>query len=239
MNRSSHFANLAGLVYEEFDAKLTAKLKKVGYTKVQFISKDGAQVVVLTNKDEQVLAFRGTEPKEFNDIKADLKAWKSKSRTEGRVHDGFYDEVNKVWKDIKEKLSTTKPLYICGHSLGGAMATIAASRLQNKCKELYTFGSPRVGNKKWVESVNVKHYRWRNNNDLVTKVPLWIMGFRHHGDMMYINHYGNLRNGLSKWQLFKDWARGHWAAIKNFELFDGLRDHGMANYVKNTAKINK
>ena len=29
MNRSSHFANLAGLVYEEFDAKLTAKLKKV------------------------------------------------------------------------------------------------------------------------------------------------------------------------------------------------------------------
>ena len=186
-----------------------------------------------------MLAFRGTEPKEFNDIKADLKAWKSKSKTKGRVHDGFYDEVNKVWKDIKEKLSTSKPLYICGHSLGGAMATIAASRLQNKCKELYTFGSPRVGNKKWVESVNVKHYRWRNNNDLVTKVPLWIMGFRHHGDMMYINHYGNLRNGLSKWQLLKDWARGHWAAIKNFELFDGLRDHGMANYVKNTAKINK
>ena len=239
MNRSSHFANLAGLVYEQFDDKLTAKLKKVGYTKVQFISKDGAQVVVLTNKNEQVLAFRGTEPKEFNDIKADLKAWKSKSKTKGRVHDGFYDEVNKVWKDIKEKLSTSKPLYICGHSLGGAMATIAASRLQNKCKELYTFGSPRVGNKKWVESVNVKHYRWRNNNDLVTKVPLWIMGFRHHGDMMYINHYGNLRNGLSKWQLLKDWARGHWAAIKNFELFDGLRDHGMANYVKNTAKINK
>ena len=56
MNRSSHFANLAGLVYEQFDDKLTAKLKKVGYTKVQFISKDGAQVVVLTNKDEQVLA---------------------------------------------------------------------------------------------------------------------------------------------------------------------------------------
>ena len=110
MNRSSHFANLAGLVYEQFDDKLTAKLKKVGYNKVQFISKDGAQVVVLTNKDEQVLAFRGTEPKEFNDIKADLKAWKSKSKTKGRVHDGFYDEVNKVWKDIKEKLSTTKPL---------------------------------------------------------------------------------------------------------------------------------
>ena len=196
MNRSSHFANLAGLVYNNFDDKLTSKLKDLGYSKVTYISKKGAQVMVLTNRDEQVLAFRGTEPKEFNDIKADLKAWKSKSRTEGRVHDGFYDEVNKIWGEIENNLSKTKPLYICGHSLGGAMATIAASRLQIQTEALYTFGSPRVGNKKWVDSVNVKHYRWRNNNDLVPKVPFWIMGFRHHGKLMYINHYGNLRNGF-------------------------------------------
>ena len=64
-----------------------------------------------------------------------------------------------------------------------------------------------------------------------------IMGFRHHGTLCYINHYGNIRNGLSKWQRFKDWCRGHWAAIKNLQFFDGVRDHGIPNYVKGTKKL--
>ena len=33
-------------------------------------------------------------------IKADLKAWKTQSRTIGKVHDGFYDEVEKIWDKI-------------------------------------------------------------------------------------------------------------------------------------------
>ena len=57
------------------------------------------------------------------------------------------------------------------------------------------------------------------------------MGFRHHGISCYLNYYGKVRNGLSKWQRFKDWFRGHKRAIEKLELFDGLRDHGIANYV--------
>ena len=236
MNRSSYFANLSALAYKDFNKALKTKLKEIGYPTQRFIDIDGAQVLYLQNKKEQVLAFRGTEPNEMSDVKADLKAWKSKSKTDGKVHDGFYDEINKVWAEIRPLIKTGKPLYICGHSLGGAMATIAASRLEKECTALYTYGSPRVGNKRFVDNLTVTHYRWRNNNDLVPAVPLWIMGFRHHGIYCYLNHYGNKRDGLSKWQRFKDWCRGHWAAIKNLEFFDGVRDHSITEYYKRIKK---
>ena len=96
MNRSSYFANLSALAYKDFDKALKTKLKELGYPTQRFIDVDGAQVLYLQNKHEQVLAFRGTEPNEMSDVKADLKAWKSKSKTDGKVHDGFYDEINKV-----------------------------------------------------------------------------------------------------------------------------------------------
>ena len=56
------------------------------------------------------------------------------------------------------------------------MATIMASRAKfndelNDPVELYTYGSPRVGWKKYVKSLEVKHHRWRNNNDIVPSVP--------------------------------------------------------------------
>ena len=73
-----------------------------------------------------------------------------------------------------------RPLYICGHSLGGAMATICATRYL-EAKELYTYGSPRVFNKERVLRLHVPHKRHVNNNDAVPRVPLWLMGFRHQG----------------------------------------------------------
>tara|TARA_Y100001949_G_C15937820_1_gene308725 strand:- start:307 stop:1026 length:720 start_codon:yes stop_codon:yes gene_type:complete len=238
MKRTSHFANISALAYMEFNNKLTSKLKKLGYTTIKYINEGGAQVVYLSNKKEQVLAFRGTEPTQMSDISADLKAWKIRSKTDGMVHDGFYDEVEKIWLHIIPLIHDKTPLYICGHSLGGAMATVAASRLERHTKCLYTFGSPRVGNKKFVAGLKVKHYRWRNNNDLVPSVPFSWMGFRHHGTPCYFNYYGHVRNGLSGYQRFKDWWRGHVKAVSKFELFDGFRDHGKQYYIR-YSKENK
>jgi hypothetical protein len=74
-----------------------------------------------------------------------------------------------------------------------------------------------------------------NNNDVVTKVPFWIMGFRHHGDLTYINYYGNVRK-LTYWQKVKDHMRGRWAAIKKLQFFDGMRDHSITGYADNLKK---
>jgi len=216
------------------------KFKQLGYSTVKFIDVKGAQAYVASNKEEIVVAFRGTEPTKKNDIIADLNAFPDRGQVGGFVHNGFQEEVNKVWDKILplvEKKPKKKKLFVSGHSLGGAMATIFSSRLRHLVTALYTYGSPRVGTKRFIEKCNVLHYRHVNNNDAVPGVPFAILGYRHHSEARYINHYGNIR-ALTWWQRIKDKFRGRWAAIKKFQFFDGFYDHGMDYYVKHTEKNN-
>jgi triacylglycerol lipase len=233
-------AECAEIAY--LDAKQAKpKYKKLGYTTHRFIEHDGAQCHIISNKQELVICFRGTEPGEFSDIKADLNAWPDKANNgHGYVHNGFQEEVNKVWDQINTALGSMKIegklFFICGHSLGGAMATIATSRFGNKVDCLYTYGSPRAGNKKFVKSFDtVPHFRHVNNNDLVTCVPFAAMGYRHHSQPRYINYFGNIRK-MSKWQRTKDKWRGRWRAFKKGMPFDGAYDHGMNHYCKYTKE---
>jgi triacylglycerol lipase len=101
---------------------------------------------------------------------------------------------------------------------------------------VYTYGSPRVGNRSWVEHLKFAHQRVQNNNDAVTQTPLLILGYRHFCPPLYINHYGNIRK-LTRWQKIKDMFRGRWAAIKKFQFFDGIYDHGMDKYCNKLHKI--
>jgi triacylglycerol lipase len=155
--------------------------------------------------------------------------------TYGLVHSGFRGEVDKLWTALRihQKDHREKTFYITGHSLGGAMATIATSRFEEftKVKLLATFGSPRVGTRKFVKHIETPHMRFVNNNDIVTKVPLMIMGYKHHGALQYINFYGNIRK-LTTWQVIKDKWRGYKSGI-----LDGAKDHGMDNYVIATEKM--
>ena len=150
---------------------------------------------------------------------------------EGKVHMGFKIELRKLWNDISGILNrrTKQQIWITGHSLGGAMATLCASRLEERNPILYTYGSPRVGGREWRDGCDVEHHRFRNNNDVVPVVPLWLMGYRHHGKLCYINYYGNIRK-LTLWQKLKDSMRGRWKALKKFQLFDGIYDHNITLY---------
>ena len=70
-----------------------------------------------------------------------------------------------------------QPVWFCGHSLGGAMATICAYRCKTvgdreQSQELHTFGSPRgAAASGTFATPEVTHYRWVHNNDIVTRVP--------------------------------------------------------------------
>lgn len=223
--------------YAYFDKKEGKKFfTLLGYTKHKFIDVDGAQCHVAWNDGEMVLAFRGTEPDEFSDIKADLNAFPDQAwNGHGLVHNGFQEELNKIWDKVLDalKIQGERELHITGHSLGGAMATLATSRLRTKTRCLYTYGSPRVGTRRFVKSINVPHYRHVNNNDIVTKVPFAIMGYKHHGHLRYINHYGEIRH-MNVWQRVKDQFRGRVAAWRNCKPFDGAFDHSCEYYVKYT-----
>ena len=97
-----------------------------------------------------------------------------------KVHKGFLEAYQCIEKyfsakttDIKEKSdSKIKKLYICGHSLGGALALLHASELRNNNPLLYTYGSSRVFTGSGVKALtSLTHFRHVNDADTVTSVP--------------------------------------------------------------------
>jgi len=205
----------------------TAKLDKY-----KMFDKDGAQAFVAVKGDITVVAFRGTEPKQASDILADLNAFPKKSRLDGWVHAGFRGEVDKIWNEVEAyvKSECTSRVYFTGHSLGGAMSTVASSRWHEPAR-CYNYGSPRVGTRSFRSAYNTNNelHRFVNNNDIVCRVPPALLMYVHVGKLHYINHYGNTRS-MTWWQRIKDQWRGRIRAWQKKQPFDGVFDHSMGLY---------
>ena len=163
----------------------------IGFSQGKFFDRSGSQAYWFQSEYDSVVVFRGTEADDWNDIKADANAIAALAETVGKVHSGFKGEVDEIWPLIEKELeANTKPLWFCGHSLGGALATICGGRcvlsyIKMEPAGVYTFGSPRVGCRRYVNHVPLLHYRWVNNNDIVTRVPPVLLGYRHSGCLLY------------------------------------------------------
>ncbi|MEM8679347.1 MAG: lipase family protein [Planctomycetota bacterium] len=235
LQRSLLFAELASLAYEE-EASAAPVVKEINLIETLFVERDGAQAYVFGNEHDCIVACRGTEPTEMNDLRADVDATSVLAETVGRVHRGFKQEVDDLWPELEAQLiANRRTLWFAGHSLGGAMATICAGRchlshIESVPKELFTFGSPRVGNSRYVHHVALKHYRWVNNNDIVTRVPPAWMGYRHTGQVMYIDSDRKHRQ-MSKLKRARDRWRGFWKGLRRGEI-DHLADHPMSGYIE-------
>ena len=232
---SARLAKMSAIAYDQPNIA-TEKYKALGYAQVKYIDYHGAQCYVVWSTSTIVVCFRGTEPSQWNDVKADLRAWPEKEET-GRVHKGFNTEVAKIIDRIEitlQQMRGAKALYLTGHSLGGAMATIAAGKLEH-VNFLCTFGSPRTGWGQYVKNITCRHVRFVNNNDIVPSVPPSFLMYKHHGELMYINYYGNIRK-MSFWQRIKDQWRGRMMALKKKAPFDGVYDHDMKYYIRYTER---
>lgn len=238
MERALVAAKLSAAAYKT-EAQAKTMCKKMGFPWCKLISNDGAEVLVVKDRNDLWFAFRGTEPSKLNDVMADLKVVKNSAIAGGKVHGGFQQEVNDLWMDIlaelehNDQLKVRKDVYITGHSLGAAMATIAATRYQPE--ELFTFGSPRVGGHKFIRNIKCPHLRFMNNNDIVCRIPPAWLGFVHHGEMIYFNADG-VKQDKPTW---KDLWTGMLNSWKRWKFFDGIVDHGMPNYVKAITKLSK
>jgi len=223
------------------DGKTAKPLYKgLGFNRHKYFDKNGAQAHAAYNDEYFMLAFRGTEVKSWSDIKADLNVDSVNAKySYGKVHKGFEKEVDKLWSHIRDyllKRLKSRKLVITGHSLGASMATIVAARLDNanfKIDGLYTYGSPRVGNESFKKSLDVPHYRFVNNSDDVTKMPFYHWGYRHHGELRYINSKGTVELGTNIWRRTLDRLAGRWSGFKNKDYFDGLSDHSITGYADN------
>ncbi len=234
LDRSLLLAELSMLSYLH-DDEAQPVLRSVGFTDVKYIERDGAQAYEVMNDDDVVVVCRGTEPNEWNDIKADANAFTDLAETVGRVHRGFKREVDDIWPILEETLrDETRHVWFAGHSLGGAMAQICAGRCQLSDiaavpKEVHTFGSPRVGTKRYIQNADVLHVRWVNNNDIVTRVPPRWLRYRHNGAKMYLDRNGDLKR-LTPQQRGRDRWAGFWNGLKQ-RRFDHFSDHAIAAYV--------
>jgi len=102
-----------------------------------------------------------------------------------KVHAGFIGQWKQVRSIIHEEIQKYNKIIVTGHSLGGAIANLCVLDIQyfNPDKELsvITFGAPDVGNKYFVKSFNkrIKNSKqYINGDDIVTKVPPWLFGYR-------------------------------------------------------------
>ena len=137
----------------------------------------GTQAILVSGGSFIALAFRGTEATSIRDIKADARANKRACESGGKMHSGFYDAFENIRPMVEEAIGderhADKPLYIAGHSLGGAIATVAAKKLAHAggIAACYSFGSPRVGDDDWVAEIKAPVYRLVNSADCVTMLP--------------------------------------------------------------------
>ncbi len=128
--QSALFARFSNLAYQA-PKEATKLFKKAGFEEVTYYGNDGSNAYVIESKDDVVVVCRGTEVKEWNDIRADLSIALTPSRTGiGKVHRGFRTYTDKIWEPIKSHISPikNKDIWFTGHSLGAAMATLMARR---------------------------------------------------------------------------------------------------------------
>ena len=157
------------------DKKYVRKvLKEAGYSDVKFIwnNETGTKVYVTWNDERVIVSFTGTELKNGpDDVLTDLDFLPTESGQGGVVHEGFKRAFDSVWKELETLLEdfNDKSIWITGHSLGGALAVHAASRLM--ADGCYTYGAPRVGSKSFNKSIMTPIYRVAKYNDIVTRVP--------------------------------------------------------------------
>lgn len=196
--QSALFAKLSNQAYQ--DPNIAPKLfKKLGFKTTTYYSHKGSNVYVTQNDTDVVVVCRGTEVKEWNDVRADLSINLYPSRGGvGKVHRGFRTYTDYVWEMVRDDLNKVqnKTVWLTGHSLGAAMATLMARRcvLQGDLptpEALFTYGSPRVGNRTYINEFNTKltHHRWVNDGDIVTKVP-FVPWYYHCGTMHHIAKNG-------------------------------------------------
>ena len=229
-------ASMAELAYERFEKNeevkkdFMEKLHSGGFSLLGTFNSDetGTQAFLATNGKYAILAFRGTE-KNWRDVQTDLLARRVKTSS-GQVHSGFRTAYESVAKEIEPWLQRIgrQPLYITGHSLGAALATVATASLEanphfeGQIAACYTFGSPRVASAEYDPNIKTSLFRVVNTTDIVTIVPLIAMGFVHAGDVRFLERKEELfRRNIPLAERFFDFMFGFSKLVS---------DHGIAEY---------
>lgn len=243
---TAHTAAMAAqLAYKpERDFNELARSLGLSETERQFIDVRNHVAVVLRPEQVVIVAFRGTDTIDdwFDDANIRQRGAEWGGSGWGRVHVGFADVVAAFWSDerwtalVDELQGAQQAVLLTGHSLGGALAAIAAARLVAEegieVAGLYTFGQPEIGNTDFVEQINDSipaYFRVVHGQDDAVDLPpnvqvLMTIGisYEHGGQEIYLDSGGRHHLGGVN---FPDSGRDVWCASE-------IHHHKMIGYLK-------
>ena len=182
-------------------------LELAGFRGFRYFNGPRTDCIVAWRRRLMVIAFRGTDRRGKSapyEIVTNLSVLPKAFPAGGRVHGGFLDAFNEVWQGknslqefLKEMTkSRRRRVWITGHSLGGALGSLCFSSFP-AATGLYTFGSPRVGDKEYVRILSGRPvYRVEHARDPVPFLPPDTPGLSIHyepyGKLIYITRDGEL-----------------------------------------------
>lgn len=211
-------------------------LNEVGLEEIQFIHQSPAQCAIVRARDRSftVLVFRGSH--NLGDWLTNMNTAPDEWRPHpGRVHKGFRNALKSVIDEIDSALKDVSgPLYYTGHSLGAALATLAAAHRPPLA--VYAFGSPRVGDPEFLETLGrTKVYRVVNSRDLVATAPPAELGFDHCKELRYLTRDGQVL--LDPDDRHTDphrpfWLEKGWHLDRLVGPPEEMADHSPINYVR-------
>lgn len=234
----------ADLVNRDLNSIQNDIQEKLGLLQYKPFDCQDTQAFLSANDEIILLVFRGTTTR--RDWSTDLNIKFVPSQV-GRIHRGFNAALDYVWKDIRQRLlefrDKDQSIWIAGHSLGGALATLAADRITEEGLEvrgLCTFGQPCVGDKIFASNfdnkIKSRTFRFVHDEDVVPKLLVHIPGYCHIGREYYFDRDGKLYTDRIVWHRLI--SRCISMSIRNSEKASelsaqnpgGLRDHGLSYY---------
>ena len=181
---------------------------------VRFIQEKNHAGLVVALPAALVVAFRGTD--QARDWLTNVAFWQRGpwGPEWGQVHAGFLTAVDILWpaltRAIDELDGGRQPVWFTGHSLGGAMALLAAVKLLNERPDaaiggICTFGQPMVGNDRFAARLDQKlpgrFVRFETAKDDIPRQP---PRGTHCGALLYFDRNGGLHENPGQFERLWD-----------------------------------
>jgi hypothetical protein len=166
-----------------------------GFRDCAFVEARAAQGFVASSAEVVLVSFRGTES--TSDWLSNLQVMPQTVAGLGRVHAGFWGQFSALQAQLESRLAGREqvPLVVTGHSLGGAIAVLAAITWAGSynLRALYTYGQPAVAQGEAATTIGStlagRYQRLVNDADIVPRVP---PGYRHVGQLLHFDNQGKV-----------------------------------------------
>ncbi len=231
-----HLARIARAAYSD-DPALTHAPLWIGVPAVSTFRAPRVFGLAAANTEDVVVAFRGThEDREW----VEALAYGQTRWAAGRAHSGCAKLVEAAWTQLLAALydtgAATRRLWLTGHSIGGAIALLAALRLEHEGFDVHavtTFGTPAVMDRAAASGFTCRVTRVVNNEDIVPNIswPSLMDTYTHAGERILLTASGRVAAGHHADHLARRIDRAH--SIGQGVLPAGpLHDHRIETYIE-------